>query len=212
MSGVARAYIASAKLGERASELANQANDWGLGQDKKISEKAQEVLKRRRGTTAAALGMVAVATLTLGFGGESNHSDAKTSAAHTQEEAPGALAKFDLDSNLLFKAMPKVAIAAEQQDPKVAKPAEAKPPIKPEVTKPELTAEPLTVKAGDHLWNVLENAGIPQAEIMQRLDMAAKASGINYEWHGSGENRWLEVDGKSDAKSIVSSLDKFIKR
>jgi hypothetical protein len=217
-----RAFMANARIGEHAVELAGRTNDWVLEQDKKIAKKAREMHKRRPVTAAVALGVVAVAMLASVSGGESSQADVKSPTSHTQI-IPGGLAKFDLNSNLLPKTMTKAntkkaaptAAKVEALTAKVPKPAaEAKPAAESKITKSKVKAEahPLTVKTGDHLWDVLEGAGIPSTEIMQRLDAAAKKSGLNYEWHGSGKSRWLEVNGKSDAKSIVVSLDKFIKR
>lgn len=67
------------------------------------------------------------------------------------------------------------------------------------------------VNAGQTPWGVLENAGVPPEVIMQRLDEAAQASGLPYEWHGSGMGRWLEVNGQSDTQSIINMLGRYIK-
>lgn len=69
-----------------------------------------------------------------------------------------------------------------------------------------------TVRRGDRPWNTLQRAGVPAGQIMHDLDAAAKKSGLDYEWHGSGKHRWIEVEGKSDTPSIIQLLGKYIKK
>ena len=70
----------------------------------------------------------------------------------------------------------------------------------------------LTVHRGDMPWDVLHRTGMPDQAIMQHLDDAAKNSGLDYSWHGSGDSRWLEVAGHSDTKTVMHLLQPYIKR
>lgn len=67
---------------------------------------------------------------------------------------------------------------------------------------------------GEYLWDYLERLGVPKAEIMPRLEEAAAelqhATGRNVEWHGYGECRWLEIDGRSDTPYLVDALEPYL--
>ncbi|HET8709428.1 MAG TPA: hypothetical protein VFL85_04065 [Candidatus Saccharimonadales bacterium] len=65
-------------------------------------------------------------------------------------------------------------------------------------------------RKGEMPWNVLVRNGVPAGQIMHDLDQAAKRSGMDYEWHGSGKHKWLEVNGKSDTKSVMQYIGKQI--
>lgn len=65
-------------------------------------------------------------------------------------------------------------------------------------------------RPGEMPWNVLLRNGVPAGQIMHDLDQAAKQSGAPYDWHGNGTHKWLEVNGKSDTKSIMKFIGKQI--
>lgn len=70
----------------------------------------------------------------------------------------------------------------------------------------------LSIHRGDMPWDVLQRAGVPGQQIMHHLNEAAKNSGLDFAWHGTGEQRWLEVAGKSDTKSVIQMLKPFLVR
>lgn len=99
--------------------------------------------------------------------------------------------------------------------PEVVPPSAPKqPPVIPEAVAPPVPPDvpPLTVRPGETLWGVLQNAGVPPEQIMQRLDDAAQASGLPYRWAGEGTDQWLEVAGQSDTQSLVALLSPYIQR
>jgi hypothetical protein len=108
------------------------------------------------------------------------------------------------------------ATAANPTAPETVAPAPTPAPNSAQLPTPELAtttpeAPRFTVAPGQRLWGVLENAGIPPAEIMQQIDAAARESGLPYEWHGQGTNRWIEVNGLSDTESLVALLRPYLK-
>jgi hypothetical protein len=62
------------------------------------------------------------------------------------------------------------------------------------------------IHQGDMPWDVLRRAGVPEGSIMHQINHAAKESGLDYSWHGSGEHRWIEVDGHSDTATVIKLL------
>lgn len=103
------------------------------------------------------------------------------------------------------------AAAEQAEDARAAAEAAEQARIAAEAAQPVFE---YTVQTGDMPWNVLENAGIPAEEIMNRLDSAAQklnaAEGIPYEWHGSGTSQWLEVNGQSDTSATMQMLKPYL--
>lgn len=84
----------------------------------------------------------------------------------------------------------------------------------PQHSLPRTSSVPEQFSAADQPWDVLSSRGIPSSQIMERLDSAAQQlqshKGIPFEWHGSGNTRWLEVNGQSDTQSVMTYLNPYL--
>lgn len=64
----------------------------------------------------------------------------------------------------------------------------------------------LPPQACEYLWEYMQRIGVPEEIIMTELEQAAErleaTTDSQVEWHGSGRQRWLEVDGQSDTPSL----------
>ena len=158
--------------------------------------------------------LVGVAAIAESGSDSSEHAKDRVIAGSTLQDNPGQFGEGSIlgGSNFLTSEIAKAAQAHETKinedlgpgtTPKIAKvPAKEAAPAH----------EAIAVHKGDRPWNALQEAGIPADQIMARLDAAAKASGLSYEWHGSGTHKWIKVNGHSDTKSVMNYLDKFIQR
>ena len=65
----------------------------------------------------------------------------------------------------------------------------------------------------DHPWNwAFDNFGeYAESKLYELADMA-KQNGYDVEWHGSGVNRWLSVNGDSNPAYVIKVLNKFVKK
>ena len=72
---------------------------------------------------------------------------------------------------------------------------------------PQTAGFKYTVSPGEAPWTVLKDAGVPEGNIMQALEAAAKRSGLPYQWHGSGLDQWLEEEtGARRRRPVLESL------
>lgn len=147
-----------------------------------FGEKTTDVFNRHRFTAGVLAGVLLVGGAVMATSGSDSNEHAK------DRTITGSAPQHDTNK-------PKAAV--------VPAPVKEAPPAH-EVMIP--------VHKGDLPWDSLQSAGIPADQIMQRLDAAAKKSGLKYQWHGSGTHKWIEVDGHSDTKTVMNDLDKFIQR
>lgn len=80
-----------------------------------------------------------------------------------------------------------------------------------------MKAPVVRITDGMYPWDVLEQAGMNEAQIMPKLDKAAKKYEMNggeYAWHGSGATRWIEVYGTnksySDTENVMRILGPYL--
>lgn len=66
------------------------------------------------------------------------------------------------------------------------------------------------VKPGDHVWNVLQNAGFDHPT--QSLKNAVDESGLSHQWVGSGTKQYLVLNGHTETEYIIEQLTPYLKK
>lgn len=84
-------------------------------------------------------------------------------------------------------------------------------PVNPDNT-PGVTPEIPTAKGYEYPWDwaqdVYGNDAMPK---LHELGEEAAKHGYNVEWHGSGTHEWVEINGNSDSRDVITILRKFAK-
>jgi hypothetical protein len=184
----------------RAKQLARRMAP--LAAEKKDGKRTLEIRRKPIAIAAAAVAAVSLAVVAPGHSDEAPHRDASVSAEAAAQEA----------ANIAGQAAIGLHEAGIDAKEALAKAEKAKLDAAKKAAEQAQAPKAFEVHKGDYAWNVVARAGIPEAEVMQRIDAAAKASGLNYQWHGSEKHRWLEVNGKSDTEFVINALGKYIKR
>lgn len=184
------------------AELARQAQQ----PTSEVGRKPKEVTIKKSHLARGIAGLVIASSLfAAAFAPKHSSEEVPKQEVTTTAEAVAGLAGQTADNLRQVGEQAKAAAAAKA---KAKAEAEATKAVEDQPQPPEA----FVVHKGDRVWDVMEQSGVPESEIMQRIDAAAKASGLNYQWHGSEKHRWIEVNGKSDTKFVINALGKYIKR
>jgi polyhydroxyalkanoate synthesis regulator phasin len=66
------------------------------------------------------------------------------------------------------------------------------------------------IKGYNYPWDwAHDHWGNGAGDALHRLGSIANSDGHNVKWHGSGENAWISVDGKSNAQYVIKVLGKY---